>query len=178
MAPEEVPDVDRILINTPHLQKKVEEIGATISRDHEGKDLVVVGVLRGVVCFMADLIRNISIPVSIDYLAVSDFEDASAIKILKDLDENIKGRNVILVEDIVDTGMTVNHIVDYLWAKKPASLQICALLDKSARRLVNVELAYVGFEAPDEFLVGYGLDFRQRYRNLPFGAVLKHDLLP
>ena len=178
LAPQEVPDVDRIFINTPHLQKRVKDLGAAISRDYAGKDPILVGVLRGVMCFMADLIRNVSLSIHVDFLAVSDFEGASAIKILKDLDENIMGRDVILVEDIVDTGMTVNHIVDYLWAKKPASLRICTLLDKSARRLINVDLAYVGFEAPDEFLVGYGLDFRQRYRNLPFVAVLKHELLP
>ena len=178
LAPQDVPDVDRIFINTPNLEKRVKDLGAAISRDYAGKDPILVGVLRGVMCFMSDLIRNVSLSIHVDFLAVSAFEGASAIKILKDLDENIMGRDVILVEDIVDTGMTVNHIVDYLWAKKPASLRICTLLDKSARRLINVDLAYVGFEAPDEFLVGYGLDFRQRYRNLPFVAVLKHELLP
>ena len=180
LSPEEVPDVDHILISTPRLQQRVADLGAQISRDYAGKEIVLVGVLRGVLCFLADLIRQISLPVTIDFMAISSYEgdSAGAVKILKDLDENIKGRDVILVEDIVDTGMTLNHVLEYLWGKKPASLKVSALLDKSIRRLVNVEIAYVGFEIPDEFVVGYGLDFRQHYRNLPFIAVLKHQLLP
>lgn len=181
LAPEEVPDIDRILIPTTKLQQRVAELGAQISRDYADKDPVLIGVLRGVLCFLADLIRQLTLPVTIDFMAISSYEGDSssgAVKILKDLDENIKGRHAILVEDIVDTGMTLNHILDYLWAKKPASLTVCALLDKRARRLVDVQVDYVGFDVPDQFVVGYGLDFRQRYRNLPFIAVLKHELLP
>jgi hypoxanthine phosphoribosyltransferase len=175
-----VPDIDRILIPTTKLQQRVAELGAQISRDYADKDLVLIGVLRGVLCFLADLIRHLTPPVAIDFLAISSYEgdSAGAVKILKDLDENIKGRHAILVEDIVDTGMTLNHLLDYLWAKKPASLKVCALLDKRARRLANVQIDYFGFDVPDQFVVGYGLDFRQRYRNLPFIAVLKHELLP
>jgi hypoxanthine phosphoribosyltransferase len=180
LAPEEVPDVDRILISTPRLQQRVAELGSQISRDYTGKELVLVGILRGVLCFMADLMRQITMPVAMDFMSISSYEGdtAGAVKILKDLDENIKGKDVLLVEDIVDTGMTLNHILDYLWSKKPASLKVCALLDKRARRLIGVDIAYLGFEIPDDFVVGYGLDFRQRYRNLPFIAVLKHELLP
>ncbi|MEE8347321.1 MAG: hypoxanthine phosphoribosyltransferase, partial [Dehalococcoidia bacterium] len=137
-------------------------------------------VLRGVLCFMADLMRSISVPTAVDFMAISSYEGngSGAVRILKDLDENIKGRDVILVEDIVDTGMTLNHLLEYLQSKRPATLKVCTLLDKQARRIANVPLDYVGFEIPDEYIVGYGLDFRQRFRNLPFIGVLKHHLLP
>jgi hypoxanthine phosphoribosyltransferase len=162
------------------LQKRVAELGAQISHDYTGKELVMVGVLRGVLCFIADIMRHVSVPSAVDLMAISSYDGngSNAVRILKDLDENIKGRDVLLIEDIVDTGMTLNHIVEYLQTKKPASIRICTLLDKRARRIVNVPLDYVGFEIPDEFVVGYGLDFNQRFRNLPFIAVLKHDLLP
>ena len=126
------------------------------------------------------MMRNISVPTSVDFMAISSYEGngAAAVRILKDLDENIKGKDVILVEDIVDTGMTLNHMIEYLQTKRPRSLKVCTLLDKRARRLMNVDLEYVGFEIPDEFVVGYGLDFRQRFRNLPFIATMKHELMP
>lgn len=180
MKPEQVPDIDRVLIPATKLQHRIGELGARISHDYAGKEPVLIGVLRGVLCFMADLMRNISLPAAaVDFMAITSYEgNGSAVRIVKDLDENIKGRDVILVEDIVDTGMTLNHVMDYLATKRPASLAVCALLDKQARRIANVPLEYVGFEIPDEFVVGYGLDFRQRFRNLPFIAVLKHELLP
>ncbi len=180
LSPNQVPDIDRVLITTSKLQQRVGQLGAQISRDYTGKEPVLVGVLRGVLCFVADLMRHVSVPTTIDMMAISSYDGngAAAVRILKDLDENIKGRDVILVEDIVDTGMTLNHVVEYLNTKRPASIKICALLDKRARRIANVPLDYVGFEIPDEFVVGYGLDFHQRFRNLPFVAVLKHDLLP
>ena len=180
LSADQVPDIDRVLITTGRLQKRVAELGAQISHDYTGKELVMVGVLRGVLCFIADIMRHVSVPSAVDLMAISSYDGngSNAVRILKDLDENIKGRDVLLVEDIVDTGMTLNHIVDYLSTKKPASIKICTLLDKRARRIVNVPLDYVGFEIPDEFVVGYGLDFNQRFRNLPFVAVLKHDLLP
>ncbi|HXG35596.1 MAG TPA: hypoxanthine phosphoribosyltransferase [Dehalococcoidia bacterium] len=180
LGPDEVPGVSRILIPTTKLQQRVSELGVEISRDYADKEPVLVGVLRGVVCFIGDLIRQISVPVGLDFLAISSYADSDdgAVKILKDLESNIKGRHVILVEDIVDTGMTLNLIKEHLLTKKPASLKICALLDKRARRLADVKIDYVGFEIADEFVVGYGLDFRQRYRNLPFVAVLQHELLP
>jgi hypoxanthine phosphoribosyltransferase len=140
---------------------------------------MAVGVLKGVFFFMADLLRHISLPISADFMAISSYEGDSggAVTILKDLDLDISGQHVLLVEDIVDTGMTLNRILERLWSHRPASLKVCALLDKRARRLVDVRLDYIGFEIPDEFVVGYGLDYRQRYRNLPFIGVLKHELL-
>lgn len=180
LSPDQVPGIDRVLITTSKLQQRVAELGAQISRDYAGKETVLVGVLRGVMCFIADLMRHISVPMAIDFMSISSYEGngAAAVRILKDLDENIKGRDVILVEDIVDTGMTLNHVIEYLSTKRPASVKVCTLLDKRARRIINVPLDYVGFEIPDEFAVGYGLDFHQRFRNLPFIAILKHDLLP
>lgn len=180
LSPDQVPDIDRVLIPAPRIQQKVAQLGARISRDYAGKEPVLIGVLRGVLCFMADLMRHISVPSAVDFMAISSYDGngSAAVRILKDLDENIKGRDVLLVEDIVDTGMTLNHVIDYLNTKRPASIKVCTLLDKRARRIVNVPLDYVGFEIPDEFVVGYGLDFRQRFRNLAFIAVLKHELLP
>jgi hypoxanthine phosphoribosyltransferase len=180
LSPDQVPDVGRVLITATRIQQRIGELGAQISRDYEGKEPVLIGVLRGVLCFMADLMRHISVPTSIDFMAISSYDGngAAVVRILKDLDENIKGRDVILVEDIVDTGMTLHHILEYLHTKRPASLRVCALLDKRARRIADLPLDYVGFEVPDEFVVGYGLDFHQRFRSLPFIGVLKHDQLP
>ena len=180
LSPSQVPDIDRVLITATKIQQRVGQLGAQVSRDYAGKEPVLVGVLRGVLCFISDLMRHISVPSAIDLMAISSYEGngAGAVRILKDLDENIKGRDVILVEDIVDTEMTLNHVIDYLQTKRPASIRICTLLDKRARRIVNVPLDYVAFEIPDEFVVGYGLDFHQRFRNLPFIAILKHELLP
>lgn len=180
LTPDQIPDISKVLIPAAKLQKRIAQLGAQISRDYAGKEPVLIGVLRGVICFMADLMRHITLPCSIDLMAISSYDGngAAAVRILKDLDENIKGKDVILVEDIVDTGMTLNHIIEYLNTKRPASIKVCALLDKRARRIVNVPLDYVGFEIPDEFVVGYGLDFRQRFRNLEFIGILKHELLP
>jgi len=174
-----LPDIDRVLISASKLQRRVGELGAQISRDYTGQAPMAVGVLKGVVFFMADLLRHISLPVSVDFMAISSYEGDSggAVKILKDLDLSIAEQHVLLVEDIVDTGMTLNRILERLRSHRPASLKVCALLDKRARRLVDVPLDYVGFEIPDEFVVGYGLDYRQRYRNLPFIGTLKHELL-
>jgi hypoxanthine phosphoribosyltransferase len=180
ISPSQVPDIDKVLIPTTKLQQRVVELGQRISEDYAGREPVLVGVLRGVMCFVADLMRQISLPTSVDFMSVSSYEGNghAAVRILKDLELNIKGRDVILVEDIVDTGMTLNHVIEYLQTKKPASVKVCTLLNKEARRLVNVPIDYVGFEIPDEFVVGYGLDFHQRFRNLPFIGTLKHDLLP
>jgi len=174
-----LPDIDRVLISASKLQRRVGELGAQISRDYTGQAPMAVGVLKGVVFFMADLLRHISLPVSVDFMAISSYEDDSggAVKILKDLDLSIAEQHVLLVEDIVDTGMTLNRILERLQSHRPASLKVCALLDKRARRLVDVPLDYIGFEIPDEFVVGYGLDYRQRYRNLPFIGTLKQELL-
>jgi len=174
-----VPDIDRVLISARQIQRRVGELGAQISRDYSGQAPMAVGVLKGVFFFMADLLRHISLPVSVDFMAISSYEEDSggAVKILKDLDLNIAEQHVLLVEDIVDTGMTLNRVLERLWSHRPASLKVCALLDKRARRLVDVPLDYVGFELPDEFVVGYGLDYHQRYRNLPFIGVLKHEVV-
>ena len=179
LSPGQVPDIDRVLITASKIQQRVGELGAQISREYTGREPILVGILRGVMPFMADLMRRISVPTAIDLMSISSYEGngSAAVRILKDLDENIKGRDVILVEDIVDTGMTLHYILGYLSAHGPASLKVCTLLDKRARRLVDVPLDYVGFQVPDEFLVGYGLDFQQRYRNLPFIGVLKRQLL-
>jgi hypoxanthine phosphoribosyltransferase len=180
IAPGQVPDIDRVLISATKLQQRVRELGEQITKDYAGKEPVLVGVLRGVLVFIADLMRQISLPTSVDLMSISSYDGngSAAVRIQKDLDLNIKGRHVILIEDIVDTGMTLNTLIDYLQTKRPASLKVCTLLDKRARRLINVPLEYVGFEIPDEFVVGYGLDFNQRFRNLGFIATLKHELLP
>ena len=169
--------IERVLISAPQLRRRVSELGAQITKDYRGKTPLLIGVLKGVTCFMADLMRQISLPVAVDFMAISSYEnenpDSGFVRILKDLDENIEGRDVLVVEDIVDTGMTLNYLLGYLRARRPASLKVCALLDRRARRLVDVPIEYVGFEIPDEFVIGYGLDFGQIYRNLPFIATLK-----
>jgi len=171
-----LPAVERILVERADLQRRVEELGATITADYAGSRPVLVGVLRGVACFMADLMRAIALPVTIDFLAITAYDDqASALRITKDLEENIAGQRVIVVEDIVDTGISLHRLLEYLRLRHPADLRVCALLDKRARRLATVEIDYVGFEIPDEFVVGYGLDYRQEYRNLPYLGVVRGD---
>lgn len=167
--------IHRVLVSAPQLRRRVKELGAQISKDYAGKSPLMIGVLKGVACFMADLMRQVSLPVTVDFMAISSFDNTESgyVRILKDLDENIEGRDVLVVEDIVDTGMTLNHLLTYLRARQPATLKVCTLLDKRARRLVDVPLDYVGFEIGDEFVIGYGLDYRQLYRNLSFIATLK-----
>ncbi len=167
--------VQKYLFSKTQIQRRVRSLAKQISKDYQGKQPVLVGILKGVLCFMSDLMQNISIPVECDFMAISTPQgkkDAS-IKITKDLDVDIRGRDVIMVEDIVDTGMTLNYILNYLSAHKPASLKVCTLLDKKVRRLIDVPLDYVGFEIPDDFVVGYGLDMQGKYRNLPFIAILE-----
>ncbi len=175
----QIPEIERMIIPEALLQKRVQELAEHITEDYKGKDIVLVGVLKGVTCFMADLMRHIELPLAVDFMAISRYESAipGTVKIVKDLDENISGRHVIMVEDILDTGMTLNYLLTYLRAHRPASLEVCTLLDKPARRLVEVSVKYTGFQIPDEFVVGYGLDFHQRYRNLPYIALLKPALL-
>ncbi|MFQ5879510.1 MAG: hypoxanthine phosphoribosyltransferase [Dehalococcoidia bacterium] len=175
----QIPDIERVLITAAQIEKRVRELGAQITQDYQGKEPVLVGVLRGVACFMADLMRHLSLPLSVDFMAISSYESTTGgmVKIAKDLDENIVGQDVLMVEDIVDTGMTLHYLFSYLATHKPASVRVCTLLNKPARRLIDVPLHYVGFDIPDEFVVGYGLDFHQRYRNLPYIAVLKPALL-
>jgi hypoxanthine phosphoribosyltransferase len=171
-----LPPVHQTLISEADLRKRVSELGAQISRDYAGSRLVLVGVLRGVTCFMADLMRAISLPVTLDFLALSPYDDeADGLRLTKDVDVDIEGQQVIVVEDVVDTGLSLHRLLRHLQAKKPSGIAVCTLLDKRARRLTDVGIDYVGFEVGDEFLVGYGLDFRQEYRNLPYIGVLNSE---
>ena len=172
-------DIAEILISEAELQAKVRELGAIISSDYAGQDLVLVSVLRGGFIFLADLCRVITLPVTIDLIAVSSYgpgaKPSGVVKILKDLDESIAGRAVLVIEDVIDTGLTLNYLLRNLEPRAPASLKVCVLLDKPARRIVDLPIAYRGFELPDKFVVGYGLDHRQQYRNLPFIATLTKE---
>ena len=168
---------DRIMFSQQEIAATVARLGAQLTRDYAGRAPVLVGLLKGVTFFLADLIRAVDLPVSVDFMAVTELgSGGGAVRIVKDLDDDVAGRDVVLVEDIVDTGMTLRYILGHLAARRPASLAVCTLLDKRARRLVNVPIEYVGFELADEFVVGYGLDYHQRYRNLPFLARIRPEL--
>ena len=165
--------VGKALITADDIREKVREIGSEISRDYAGKQPVLVGILNGALIFMADLIREIDLPLEAYMMAASSYdgyESTGTVEIIKPLDASITGRDVILVEDIVDTGTTLDCLLESLQDENPASLEVCALLDKKSRRQVEVPIKYIGFEIPDEFVVGYGLDYNQRYRNLPYVA--------
>ncbi len=174
-------DIDQIIISQEQIQARIAELGERISQDYYGKDLVMVGVLRGVVFFMADLMRAVAIPMAYDFMAISRYgptsETRGVVRLTKDLDEHIEGRHVLFVEDVIDTGLTSNYILRTLRAREPASLKTCVLFDRPRRRLIDFEIAYKGFELPDLFVVGYGLDYRQKYRNLPYVATLKRSVL-
>jgi len=173
-------DIERILITEKEISERVKELGKAISRDYSGKDPVLVAVLRGAIVFLCDLLKEISIPMSLDFLSISSYSgqvQTGVVRILKDLDQNIEDKYVILIEDIIDTGLTLNYILKILKARKPAGVRVCALLDKKVRRIVDIPIDYRGFEIPDEFVVGYGMDYEQGYRNLPFIAVLKEEIL-
>jgi hypoxanthine phosphoribosyltransferase len=174
-------DVSRILLSEEEIEQRVRELGDMISRDYEDQNPLLVGVLKGGVPFMADLLRMITIPVEIDFMAVSSYSketrDRGLVRLQKDLDVAINGRHVLFVEHIIDTGLTINYLLRNLRARNPLSLKVCALFDKSRRRLIDVPIKYKGFDLPDRFVVGYGLDFRERYRNLPFVGILKSEVL-
>jgi hypoxanthine phosphoribosyltransferase len=175
-----VSDVAEVLLTEEQIQAKVAELGQRISIDYAGKELTLVSVLKGSLPFMADLMRRIALPLRIDLMEVSSYggtstESSGLVRILKDLSAPIEGRDVLLVEDIIDTGLTLNYLMRYLRGKNPSSIKICSLLDKPARRLVDIPLDYVGFEIPDAFVVGYGLDFGEVYRNLRFVGVLRPE---
>jgi len=176
---QEAMGVREVLFTASEIERRVNELGAEITRDYAGKEPLLVGVLKGVTCFMADLMRHMSLPLAVDFMTISSYDGdrSGAVRIMQDLSENIEGRDVLIVEDIVDTGMTLNHLMRQLQARNPASLRVVALLDKRVRRLVNVPLDYVGFEVPDAFVVGYGLDHAQRFRNLPFVATFGAEKL-
>lgn len=172
-------DIERILISEEELQKKVSEMGRKISRDFEGKDPIFVGVLKGCFIFMADLMRYVDISCSMDFMSVSSYSGTSstgAVKINKDLGEDIEGRHLIIVEDILDSGVTLSYLKQYLMVRKPASITIATLMDKPARRKADIYADYSCFEIPDAFVVGYGLDYNERYRNLPYIGVLKPEI--
>jgi hypoxanthine phosphoribosyltransferase len=174
--------VGEILIEQGPLQARIAELGVEISNEYEGRDLLLVGVLKGAVFFMADLMRELSVPCEIDFMAISSYgaatDSSGVVRILKDLDASIAGRDVLVVEDIIDSGLTLSYLMRSLKARKPASLEICALLTKPDRREIEVPVKFVGFEIPNKFVIGYGLDFAERYRNLPYVAVLHPDLIP
>ena len=174
-------DIGEVLLTEAQIAEKVAELGRRISADYAGRRLTLVSVLKGSLPFMADLMRQISLPLRIDLMEVSSYggtatESSGLVRILKDLSAPIEGRDVLLVEDIIDTGLTLNYLIRYLRGKNPASLRICTLLDKPARRLVDIQVDYRGFEIPDQFVVGYGLDYGERYRNLRFVGVLRPEV--
>jgi hypoxanthine phosphoribosyltransferase len=174
--------VGEVLIDEGTLRARIVELGAEISADYAGRDLLLVGVLKGAVFFMADLMRELTMPCEIDFMAISSYgaatDSSGVVRILKDLDINVAGRDVLVVEDIVDSGLTLSYLIRSLRARKPASLEVAALLTKPERREIDVPVRYVGFEIPNRFVIGYGLDFAERYRNLPYVAVLHPDLVP
>jgi hypoxanthine phosphoribosyltransferase len=181
VAPRMHADVAEILITEQQIQDKVRELGLKISADYSDTSVTLVSVLKGSLPFMADLMRAIEVPLQIDLMEVSSYggattETSGLVRILKDLSSSIAGKDVLIVEDIIDTGLTLNYLLRYLRGKNPRSLRICALLDKPARRLVEIQIDYRGFTIPDEFVVGYGLDFAEYYRNLPFIGVLRREL--
>ena len=170
-------DVQEILFSEEQLKAKVAQLGRQISRDYEGKDLLLIGVLKGSVVFMADLMRQITVPAAIDFMAVSSYgsgvKTSGVVRILKDLDRSIEGKDLLIVEDILDSGMTLSYLRELLQNRGCASVRIVTLLDKPERRKVDIHPDYVGFQIPDAFVVGYGLDYAEKYRNLPFVGVLK-----
>jgi hypoxanthine phosphoribosyltransferase len=178
--PRLVDAIESVLFSEEQIRDRIRELGDQIARDYAGKDVVLIGVLKGVALFFGDMMRAIDLPLEIDFMAVSSYgastRSSGVVRILKDLDETITGRHVLIVEDIIDTGLTLSYLVRTLMERRPASLEICTMLDKPARRLVEVPVKYVGFTIPDQFVVGYGLDYDQKFRNLPFVGILKPEV--
>lgn len=174
-------DISRVLYSEETLQTRIREMGAQISADYADKNPVMVGVLRGVLFFMSDLLRTVRIPLEIDILAVSNYSTESRnqgfVRLDKDLDIPIRGRHVLFIEDVIDTGLTLHYLLGNLRTRLPASLEVCVLFNKPAKRLIDIPVKYKGFDLPDQFVVGYGLDYREKYRNLPFVGLLKSNQL-
>ncbi len=172
--------IQEILIAEEMIRKRIKELGEELSKDYEGKDPILVSILKGGVYFLADLTRAMHIPLMVDFMVVSSYGDSretsGVVRLVKDLKEDIRHRHVILIEDIIDTGLTVDYLLKNLQTREPLSLEVCALLSKPARRMVAVRIKYLGFEVPDKFVVGYGLDYKQHYRNLPFVCVFKPEM--
>ena len=174
--------VGEVLIDAETLQARIRELGEEINGDYAGREVLLVGVLKGAVFFMADLMRNLNVPCEVDFMAISSYgaatDSSGVVRILKDLDINIRDRHVLVVEDIIDSGLTLSYLMRNLESREPASLEICALLTKPERREIEVPVRWIGFEIPNKFVIGYGLDFAERYRNLPYVGVLHPDLMP
>ena len=173
-------DIKEVLCTEEQLKAKIQEMGAQITKDYAGKDLLMVSILKGSIMVMADLMREVDLPAQIDFMNVSSYgagtETKGSVKILKDLDVDIKGKDVLIVEDILDSGVTLHNLMNLLRQRGPASIEICTLFSKPERRQVEVEAKYIGYEIPDAFIVGYGLDYAEKYRNLPFVGVLKEEV--
>ena len=173
-------DVEKILLSEEQIAEKVKELGAQITKDYEGEKLLIVTILKGSVIFAADLLREIKIPVEIDFMCLSSYGSGSkssgVVKIIKDLNEPIEGKNVLIIEDILDSGNTLSNLVQLLGTRNPKSVKIATLLDKPDRRVAHVDVAYKGFSIPDEFVVGYGLDYAEKYRNIPYVGILKREV--
>ena len=174
--------VSEILVDEETLQARIVELGQEISADYAGREVLLIGVLKGAVFFMADLMRQLTVPCELDFMAISSYgastDSSGVVRILKDLDMNIEGRHVLVVEDVIDSGLTLSYLIRNLEAREPETLEVCALLTKPARRAIAVDVRYTGFEIPNTFVIGYGLDFGERYRNLPYVGVLQPDLIP
>lgn len=172
--------IKEVLFSEEQIIEKVKEMGATISCDYKNKDLIVVGVLKGSALFAAELIKRIDIPCEIDFMAVSSYgnstESSGVVRILKDLDHCIEGKDILIVEDIVDSGITLSYLTKYLKGRKANSIEIATLLNKPARRKTDIQVKYIGYDVPDEFIVGYGIDYAEKYRNLPFIGILKSEV--
>ncbi len=171
-------DKIRVMITEEEVDAKIRELAAQITKDYAGKEVHLICILKGSIFFTCELAKRIGLPVTLDFMSVSSYGDGTEstgrVKIVKDLDENIEGKDVIVIEDIIDTGRTLSHLMEVLRVRKPETLKLCTLLDKPSRRVVDVDVDYIGFEIPDEFVVGYGLDFAQRYRNLPYIGVVEN----
>lgn len=174
-------DIQQIFLSAEVIQNRVRELGQEISRDYQGKNPVLVGALKGVICFMADLLRAITVPMEVDFIAISSYspeaQEQGVVRVVKDLDRPITGRHVIFVEDVIDTGLTLNYLMSSLRARQPKSIEVCTLLNRGSRRIINVPIRYKGFDLPDYFVVGYGLDYHEGYRNLPYVGILKPEIL-
>ena len=174
-------EISEILITEEEIKNKIIELGKKISKDYKGKNLILVGILRGAVIFMADLARKISIPMVFDFIAISSYgaetKSSGVVRILKDLDVNIKGKDVLIVEDIVDTGLTLDYLLRMLKSRKPSSIKVCTFLTKTARRKVNIKVDYSGFDIPNKFVVGYGLDYAGKFRNVPYVFTLNSEFI-
>lgn len=172
--------IKEVILTEEVLLAKIEEMANIISKEYQGKELLLIGILKGSVMFMADLMRKINIPVEMDFMAVSSYgygtDSSGVVRILKDLDSSIKDKHVIIVEDIIDSGITLNYLINYLKNRNPASLEIACLLTKSGRRKIEIDVKYLGFTIPDHFIVGYGLDYAEKFRNLPYIGILKEEI--